>query len=207
MHGNLNIWLVHPDEGMCEAFQSRFDGLPNIKVIHGRFEELEPHDCFVTAANSFGIMTAGIDAAVIHVCGEDLMHRVQHQIMDEYLGEQPVGTAFILPTHHDAIPWLCHAPTMRVPGGIDGTDKVYAATWAAFLAITRHNQTKERKIRTVAFPAFGAGFGGVPYSESARQMAAAYRHYLNPPHRLDWDWVAARQKSICYDGKQQVVRN
>ncbi|MEM7560212.1 MAG: macro domain-containing protein, partial [Planctomycetota bacterium] len=85
--------------------------------------------------------------------------------------------------------------------------KVYAATWAAFLAITRHNQTEERKIRTVAFPAFGAGFGGVPYSESARQMAAAYQHYLNPPHRLDWDWVAARQKSICYDGKQQVVRN
>ncbi len=49
---------------MCEAFEHRFSGLPNARVIEGRFENLEPHDCFVTAANSFGIMNAGIDAAV-----------------------------------------------------------------------------------------------------------------------------------------------
>jgi hypothetical protein len=36
-------------------------------------------------------------------------------------------------------------------------------------------------------------------------MAAAYRHYLNPPHRLDWDWVAARQRAICYDAERQVI--
>jgi O-acetyl-ADP-ribose deacetylase (regulator of RNase III) len=52
----------------------------------------------------------------------------------------------------------------------------------------------------------GAGFGGVPYSEAARQMAAAYRHYLSPPHRLDWDAVILRHKAICYDGDQQVAR-
>ena len=39
----------------------------------------------------------------------------------------------------------------------------------------------------------------------ARQMAAAYRHFLNPPHRLDWDWVTSRQKSICYDDWKQVA--
>ncbi len=126
--------------------------------------------------------------------------------MDEYLGEQPVGTAFVVPTGNTSIPFLCHAPTMRVPGGIDGTDKVYSATWAALLAVYNHNVHCDDKIETVAFPAFGAGFGGVPYRESARQMAAAYPHFLNPPHRLDWDWVASRQESICYDGKKQVVR-
>ncbi len=191
---------------MCAAFRERFVELPNVRVIQRRFEDLDPHDCFVTAANAFGMMTAGIDAAVVGFFGEDLMQQVQHRIMDEYLGEQPVGTAFVIETNHESIPFLCHAPTMRVPGGIDGTDKVYSATWAAFLAVHAHNVFHDRKIETVAFPAFGAGFGGVPYREAARQMAAAYRHYLNPPHRIDWDWVAGRQKAICYDGKEQVVK-
>lgn len=201
----LSVWLMHPDVQMCTAFRDRFEGLPNVRVIQSRFEVLPSHDCFVTAGNAFGIMTAGIDAAVIQRFGEELMHAVQHRIMDEYLGEQPVGTAFIIETQHAAIPYLCHAPTMRVPGGIEGSDKVYSATWAALLTIHAHNVRSDRKIRTVAFPAFGAGFGGVPYSEAARQMAVAYQHYLSPPHRLDWDWVADRQKAICYDDGKNVV--
>jgi O-acetyl-ADP-ribose deacetylase (regulator of RNase III) len=200
------VWLVHPDEAMCEAFRRRFDGLPGAGVIRARFEDLGPHDCFVTAGNSFGLMTAGIDAAVVRRFGEPLMQQVQHRIMDEYFGEQPVGTAFIVPTEHPEIPFLAHAPTMRVPGSIEGTDKVYNATWAALLAIHAHNRVSERKIAVAAFPAMGTGFGGMPHGEAARQMAAAYRHYREPPHRLDWDFVVERQKAIHYDGKVQVSR-
>jgi O-acetyl-ADP-ribose deacetylase (regulator of RNase III) len=126
--------------------------------------------------------------------------------MDQYMGEQPIGTAFIIPTDDSQIPFIAHAPTMRVPGSIAGTDKVYVATWAALLAVQQHNQIDEQKIRTVAFPAMGTGFGGVPYTEAARQMAAAYRHYLEPPHRLNWDTVVERHKAICYDGNRQVAR-
>jgi O-acetyl-ADP-ribose deacetylase (regulator of RNase III) len=95
---------------------------------------------------------------------------------------------------------------MRVPGSIEGTDKVYAATWAALLAVQAHNRTDERKIEVVAMPAMGTGFGGVGFGEAARQMAAAYRHLLEPPHRLDWDVVARRHRAICYDGDRQVAR-
>jgi O-acetyl-ADP-ribose deacetylase (regulator of RNase III) len=200
------LWLVHPDEDMCEAFRRRFADLPGVRVIRGRFEDLPPHDCFVTAGNAFGLMTAGIDAAVVRRFGAALMERVQQRIMDEFMGEQPVGTAFIVPTDDPTLPFLAHAPTMRVPGSIDGTDRVYAATWAALLAIAAHNRTAERKIEVAAFPAMGTGFGGVPFGEAARQMAVAYRHYLEPPHRLDWDHVAERQLAICYDGGRQVVR-
>lgn len=205
MSYRLNVWFVLREPKACDAFRNRFEGLPDVRILPTCFEELPPHDCFVTAGNAFGMMTAGIDAAVVRFFGEDLMHRVQHRIMDDYLGEQPVGTAFVLETNHSAIPFLCHAPTMRVPGGIDGSDKVYSATWAAFLAVHAHNVRHDRKIETLAFPAFGTGFGGMSYEEAARQMAAAYRHYLHPPHRLDWDWVIDRQKSICYDGAKQVV--
>ena len=200
------IWLMHPDDSMCAAFRARFDGLPRVHVVRARFEDLQPHDCFVTAGNAFGLMSAGIDAAVVQFFGEELMQRVQFRIMDEYLGEQPVGTAFVIETGHDAIPFIAHAPTMRVPGNIEGTANVYSATWAALLAIHAHNLASQRKIETAAFPALGTGFGGVPFDEAARQMAAAWRHYLEPPHRLDWDFVARRQREICYDGKQKVVR-
>ena len=200
------LWLVHPDDAMCQAFRERFAGLHGVRVVRGRFEDLEPHDCFVTAGNAFGLMTAGIDAAVVRRFGEPLMHRVQHHIMNHYFGEQPIGTAFILSTGDPALPFLAHAPTMRVPGNIEGTDKVYCATWAALLAIQSHNQAAEAKIEVAAFPAMGTGFGGVPFGEAARQMAVAYRHYLEPPHRIDWDFVVERQLAICYDGKKQVVR-
>lgn len=201
-----SIWLVHPDGAMCNAFRRRFSGLRGVRVVQGRFEDLEPHDAFVTAGNAFGLMTAGIDAAVVRVFGEGLMRRVQHRIMNDYFGEQPVGTAFVVATEHAAIPFLVHAPTMRVPGNIEGTDKVYSATWAALMAVQAHNAAAERKIETAAFPAMGTGFGGVPFDEAARQMAVAYRHYLEPPHRIDWEFVAERQRAICYDGPRQVVR-
>src|SRR3954470_6306492 len=183
------LWLVHPEEAMAAAFERRFAGLPGVRVVRGRFEDLEPHDCFVTAGNAFGLMTAGIDAAVVARFGEGLMRRVQQRIMDDYFGEQPVGTAFVLPTGDPSLPFLAHAPTMRVPGSIEGTDKVYAATWAALLAVQAHNRGSDHQIEVVALPAMGTGFGGVPFGEAARQMAVAYRHLLEPPHRLDWDFV------------------
>ncbi len=201
-----SIWLVHPEAGMCDAFADRFAGLPGVRVVRGRFEDLEPHDCFVTAGNAFGLMTAGIDAAVVGRFGSGLMERVQNRILDEYMGEQPVGTAFVVATDDPKLPFVVHAPTMRVPGSIAGTDKVYAATWAALLAVQAHNVSGDHKIVTVALPAMGTGFGGVPFSDAARQMAAAYRHYLEPPHRLNWDVVIDRQKAICYDGPRQVAR-
>ncbi len=202
----IDLWLIHPEAEMCNAFRIRFDGLPRVTVIQSRFENLPPHDCFVTAGNAFGIMNAGIDAAVIRFHGEDLIRRIQFRILDEFLGEQPIGTSFIEPTGNPEYPLIAHSPTMRVPGSIEGTDKVYAATWASLIAVYRHKAQHDSPIETVVFPAMGAGFGGVPYTEVARQMAAAYRHYLNPPHRMDWDMVALRQRSIHYDGNRQVSR-
>ena len=203
----LRLWLVHPEQAMCDAFSDRFGGLPDVRVVRGRLQDLEPHDCFVTAGNAFGLMTAGIDAAAVAFFGDGLMRTVQDRIMDEFLGEQPVGTAFVVPTGKTGYPYLAHAPTMRVPGSIAGTDKVYGATWAALLAVYQRNVKRPAEaIGTVAMPAMGTGFGGVPFDEAARQMAAAYRHYLEPPHRLNWDVVADRQRAIAYDGTRQVAR-
>lgn len=208
----IELWLVHPREDACDAFRGRFGGLPNVRVLQARFESLPPHDCFVTAGNAFGLMTAGIDAAVVAFHGAALMERVQRRIVDEYLGEQPVGTCLIEATGTPGYPFVAHAPTMRMPGPIGGSDAVYRAAWAALLAVYRHNAAARRgesgapEIVTVAMPALGTGFGGMDCSEAARQMAAAYRFYLDPPHRLDWDAAVNRHRAIGFDGPRRVAR-
>jgi O-acetyl-ADP-ribose deacetylase (regulator of RNase III) len=206
-HAPLELWLVSPDPAMADAFRQRFSQYLAVQVFQCTFEKLAPHDCFVTAGNSYGIMTAGIDAAVVNFFGRSIMQAVQNHIRTRFLGEQPIGTAFVLPTGHPHIPFLVHAPTMRTPSSIDGTDRIYAATWAALLAVRSHNLYASKSIRTLAFPAFGTGFGQVPFDEAARQMSVAYAHYLAPPERLDWDTVVAREKAICYDGSKHVIRD
>lgn len=201
----IELWLIHPEREATQAFTWRFDGLPSVRCVQTNYENLEPHDCFVTAANCYGIMNAGIDAAVIGVHGVELCTRIQNRILDEYLGEQPVGTAIIEPTRSARNPYVCHAPTMRIPGSICGTDNVYRATFAALTSIYRYNVSHDHPIHSVALPAMGCGFGGMDFSESARQMATAYTHYLSPPHHLDWDNVVGREKAICYDGDTRII--
>jgi len=201
----LELLLVNPDPEMCEEWRSAFSQFDNVTVIEGLFEDLPPHDCFVTAANSFGLMTAGIDAAVVDFHGQVLMDRLQLRIQAEFLGEQPVGTAIVEATGTDGYPFVVHAPTMRVPKAIDGTDGVYIATWASLVAIYRHNLQSTEPIRTVGLPAMGAGFGNVPFREVARQMAVAFGNFLHPPATLDWDAIIERHKRLSYDGDDKII--
>ena len=44
--------------------------------------------------------------------GKQLQKRVQKYILDNFEGEQPVGTSFIIHTEKYAHPYLAHTPTM-----------------------------------------------------------------------------------------------
>ena len=200
----LELTLVATSAPMADAFRAHFRAHPAVRVVLGRWEELPYHDCFVTAGNSYGLMSAGIDAVVAHRFGPEIERAVQLRIMNEFLGEQPVGSAFILDTGNRQVPFLCHAPTMRVPGSIAGTDNVYLATRAALVAVYHHNRMSDRIIDTVVMPAFGAGFGGVEPGEVARQMAAAWRLFNEPPYPPDWDRVVAREQLIVGGGRRRA---
>jgi hypothetical protein len=136
----VQLILVDPNPGLGEAFARHFDGLPNVSVVQGYFEMLPEFDCMVSAANSFGLMDGGVDGAITRFFGEALMRRVQERILDEYLGEQPVGTSIIVETGHAEHPYIAHTPTMRIPMPIARTDHVYSAMWAMLLAVRRHNR-------------------------------------------------------------------
>ncbi|MCL4878669.1 MAG: macro domain-containing protein [Anaerolineae bacterium] len=192
--------LADIEAAFCEAALEFFDGLPNVEIVNQPFEHLPEFDCMVSAANSFGLMDGGVDEAIIAFFGERLMHRVQRYILDHFLGEQPVGTSFIIETPHPKHPYLAHTPTMRVPMSISRTDNVYRAMWAMLLAVRQHNMTSDKKINVVACPGLGTGYGKVPYRQAARQMALAYRHFLKPPLYLDWNIASERQIEVRYGG-------
>jgi len=194
------LTLVDPIEALCEAWAQHFDGLPRISIVNGFFEDVESYDCMVSAANSFGLMDGGVDLAITHYFGHQLMARVQQRILSEFRGEQPVGTAFIAETGHTEHPYLAHAPTMRTPMEIATTDNVYLAMWAVLLAVWRHNRTADRPIRTLLCPGLGTATGQVPFNEAARQMALAYKHFLKPPSQIDWPYAQLRQKAIGRGG-------
>lgn len=197
----FRLILVDPDDRLCASFLGHFRGLPDVEVVHGRFEDLPRFDCFITAANCFGQMDAGVDAAVVRFFGLPLMQRVHAHILEHFLGEQPVGTSFLVETDDPEHPYVANTPTMRVPMAIDRTDYVYLAMSAALREIRRHNRSGAgRPIEVAACPGLGTGYGQVPPMEAARQMALAYRYYLSPPDRLDWTVAALRQKDIRLGG-------
>lgn len=192
----LKLILVAPKASLYEAFRESFEHLPNVKVVHNYFEWLTEFDCLVSPANSFGMMDGGMDAAITQFFGVDLERKVQSQILETYLGEQPIGTSMIVGTGHPQHPYLAHTPTMRVPMIIKGTDIPYSAMWAMLLAIRQHNKQSHKPIQSIACPGLGTGIGRVPYREAARQMAVAYDHFLYPPKVLNCFVAASRQLQI-----------
>jgi O-acetyl-ADP-ribose deacetylase (regulator of RNase III) len=191
----IQLILADPKEELCEAWQTAFQNYPEVEVHHGRFEDIQKFDCMVSAANSFGLMDGGVDLAIINYFGNSLQSRVQRIILENYNGEQPVGTSFITDTNHLEHPYLAHTPTMRVPMPIDNTDNVYQAMKAMLQAVKLFNATGER-IKTIVCPGLGTATGRVPFEEAARQMEIAYRYYKKPPQAIDWLSAAARHRSI-----------
>ncbi len=192
----FQLTLIDPIAGLCSAWAEEFAQVDAVEIVNGRFEDVDAYDCIVSPANSFGLMDGGVDLAIVEFFGIELMDRVQRLILERYRGEQPVGTSIIVETGDSKHPYLAHTPTMRVPMSISGTDHVYCAMWAMLVAVWRHNVDGYRAIESVLCPGLGTLTGQVEYSEAARQMALAYRNFVDPPSSMSWPHARWRQRSI-----------
>lgn len=192
----FKLILVAPDLLLYKAFQKYFADFSNVEIVNDRFQWITEYDCLVSPANSFGMMDGGMDAAIIDFFSRSLEDRVQQCILDDYLGEQPIGTSLIVETGHTKHPFLAHTPTMRVPMKIQGTDIPYVAMWAMLLAVRQYNKQFPGSINSVVCPGLGTGIGKVSYTEAARQMALAYDNFLYPPKFINCFVAASRQLAI-----------
>ena len=195
--------LIFVDRGkeFCDVMSWQFRSHPEVQIVCGRFEDLPSFDCIVTAGNSFGLMDAGMDLAVVRYFGRHVMENIQKKILDDFLGEQPVGTCIIVHTNHALHPFVAHAPTMRVPMNIQGSDHVYLALWASFIAVHQHNRSESRKIETFACPGLGTGTGGMDAIEASLQLRLAYEHFQRPPQFINPTVAQARHEKVYYGGR------
>ncbi len=196
----MRLILIARERELADTVRWQFRSQPQVEIAHGAFEDLQFFDCIATAGNSFGLMDAGIDKAVVKYFGKHIQARVQERILSDYLGEQPVGTSIIVPTGMPAHPFVAHTPTMRVPMNISGTDHVYLAMWATLLEVRRHNLRDAVKINTLVCPVFGAGTGGVDSVEASLQLRLAYKHFIKPPKSITPGFAQLRHERIHYGG-------
>jgi O-acetyl-ADP-ribose deacetylase (regulator of RNase III) len=209
----MEIVFFDPDAAFCEAMTRylELDKIAGATVVQSELAALDSFDCLVGGVNSFGLMSVGHDLAAAAQFGPTLQARVQAAILDEYLGEQPVGTALLVETGRADGPYFVHAPIMRVTMRVAFSDHVYCALYAALLAVRRHNRAaanapadSARQIQRVAVPSLGTGEGGLPPAQSARQMALAYKNITHPPDHISWHMANNRQQEIRYGGDDGV---
>ena len=136
------------DTDLHQEFLKAFDGFPEVEVVFQRFEDTD-FDCVVSAANSFGLMDGGVDQCITDMFGVQMMERVQNRIIQEFAGEQPVGTSIIVRGNASIVSrnkYVAHTPTMRVPRDVMGSDNPYRAMKAALLAVKAHNRNIDNRI-------------------------------------------------------------
>jgi O-acetyl-ADP-ribose deacetylase (regulator of RNase III) len=139
----------------------------HVEVVEGSLVHITC-DALVSPANSFGDMGGGVDKVIDDYFEGKAQQVVQQKIRDEWYGELPVGVAMIVEPIPQKTPVIICAPTMRIPGNIQGTINVYVA----MRAILRTAQ--KAHLLHVACPGLGTGVGGMPHEEAARQMNVAF---------------------------------
>lgn len=119
----MQIYLLDFNEKMVDAWKKHFhpifDDVAPVEFIQSDFGAfMEKHesdiDAVVSPANAYGLMDGGYDATITEYFGRDLQLSIQNKIIEEYFGEQPVGTSISIKIPNSDV-LLIHTPTMRTP--------------------------------------------------------------------------------------------
>ena len=177
------IYLLAVREELFEAFRESFHDVKEAFPVRMDFEAFiaayPDVQGIVSPANSFGMMTGGLDKALRNHFGKSLQAAVRQKILTEWVGEQPVGTSMSV-----AIPGfpgkiLFHTPTMRTPSPILDYEVVYHCMRSALIEALKCG------CKSLMVPAFGGETGRVPEKIIAGNMKTAYdqvRDQLPSPH-------------------------
>lgn len=192
MIDQIAIHLRDLGKPLVDAWNREFAGVASVRVSYGDIFTTKPGqiaandpieikaDAIISPANSFGFMDGGIDAVYTYQFGEGLQQRLQATIERDFGGELPVGSAAIVATLHQDIPWCISAPTMRVPQNVADSVNAYLAFRASLRAVIAHNQSGLPRIESILCPGLGTAVGQMPVARCARQMRRAWDRVLGP---------------------------
>lgn len=173
MHDKMPfLYLLAVRDELAAAFRSAFADAENVIIVQDDFERfMASHpevDGIVSPANSFGMMTGGLDKALRDYFGMELQDAVRDVILTEWFGEQTVGTSIAVDIPGHSGKKLMHTPTMRTPSIIIDYQTVYLCMRSALTAAIKSG------VQHLMVPAFGGSTGQVPEDVIARNMREAY---------------------------------
>lgn len=173
------IYLIDINKDLVKYWKKFFINYSEVVVLEGDYFQ-QPADVMVSPANSFGIMDGGIDLPIRDNLGFRVQRNLQKEIIDNYHGELPVGSAIIIKTDSKDWPFLVSAPTMRVPEDVSFTLNPYLAFRAALLEVIKFNKVNDKKLTSLVCCGMGTGYGHVHPKRCAALMRAAYQTMLAP---------------------------
>lgn len=180
----MKIYIIEKDKEKFKYLVPYFDDLQDVVLVNTDFTSfINSHfvECIVSPANSYGIMDGGYDLAITNYFGKDLQQKVQDYIIENYYGEQPVGTSFIIDINDTQK--LIHTPTMRIPSKIKDARVIYQCMRMTLITANQNN------IKDILIPMFGGSTGGVSPHNIAKMMRYAYDQIEMPPEKLTWEYV------------------
>ena len=194
----MHIKLCALTEALATAWENYCGDLNFVSIEQGSILEIDC-DAVVSPANSFGFMDGGIDAVYKQYFGEAIELAVRRQIYEVHAGELVVGSADIVETQDEHIPFLIAAPTMRVPMVIRNTPNAYLAARATFLLVKHgvftsgqfEGEAVENHVETVALPGLGTGVGKISYDVCAKQVREAINHIVLEQYTMPQSWTEA----------------
>jgi len=130
---------------------------------------VERVDAVVNPANSLMIMGGGVAGAIARKGGREIEEEARRH------APVPIGKAVATGAGRLPARYVIHAPTMERPAERTTVDNVRKAARAAI------NEALRLGVKSVAFPALGAGVGGVPVRESVRAILKEVSENARPP--------------------------
>ena len=174
----MTIYLLCRNLEMFVEWKQQFAESGDVDVVMDDFAHfMDTHkvQCVVSPANSYGYMDGGYDAAITGYFGNQLEKEVQKYILENFYGEQPVGTSFTID-----IPGtdqkLIHTPTMRMPSKIREPEIVYQCMRTTLMEAIKNN------VESIVIPAFGGATGMVPYRTIAKLMKMGFDQITGGVH-------------------------
>lgn len=180
----MKIYIIEKNKDKFKYLVPYFDDLENVVLVNADFISFMNEyniECVVSPANSYGIMDGGYDQAIINYFGKELQNKVQKYIIENYYGEQPVGTSFMIDINEHQK--LIHTPTMRKPSKIKDKRVIYQCMRTTLIT------AKQNNIENILIPMFGGLTGGIHPHIIAKMMRYAYDQIEEPPEKITWDYV------------------
>lgn len=163
----IKIILYDINEKLIKAWERAFNGT-DVIILKTSFEDLTAH-AVVTAGNSYGVMSGGIDLSVREYYGTKIQDLIQHIIITEHCGKLIVGQSICVDTSDQYKKFLIYAPTMEYPQQISPIDIFYVT----YKLLQSYNKFPE-----IAICGLGTCTGNVKEEECAKAMRDAYDYWL-----------------------------